>query len=112
MTELAAADIFLHASAVESFGMVMVEALSVGVPVIAAASTGAREIVTQGDTGLLFPIGDVTGLVEGVRVLAHDSALHMKMGGAARRSVAERFSLEAHMRATNLLWQTVASAGQ
>lgn len=109
MTELSAADLFLHASAVESFGMVMVEAMSAGLPVVAAASTGAREIVTNGETGLLFEVGDVTGLVAGVRLLAHDSTRRMTMGDAARQSVAERFSLEAHLRAMNSLWQALAA---
>ncbi|HRP77458.1 MAG TPA: hypothetical protein PKZ27_17800, partial [Rhodocyclaceae bacterium] len=63
----------------------------------------------NGETGLLFEVGDVTGLVEGVRLLAHDPTRRMTMGDSARQSVAERFSLEAHMRAMNSLWQALAA---
>lgn len=108
MSELASADLFIHASAVESFGMVMAEAMAVGLPVVAAASAGARDIVLPEVTGLLFPVGDVNGLAAGVSRLAHDVVLCARMSSAARERVEAAFSLEAHMRNMNIVWQSVA----
>jgi glycosyltransferase involved in cell wall biosynthesis len=53
--------------AIEEFGITMVEAHASGRPVVAAAQGGALEIVTDGDTGALFPPGDVDALAEALR---------------------------------------------
>lgn len=110
MDAFASADLLGHASSMESFGMVMVEAMARGLPVVAAASAGARDIVLHDTTGLLFPVGDVTGLVESVRRLAQDAALRTTMGTAARRRAEALFSLEAHMRNIDTVWNAAVAS--
>lgn len=110
MDAFAAADLLVHPSALESFGMVMVEAMPAGLPVVAAASAGARDIVLHDATGLLFPVGDVTGLVASIRRLAQDVALRTTMGTAARQRAQALFSLEAHMRNINPVWNAVVTS--
>jgi glycosyltransferase involved in cell wall biosynthesis len=112
MDSFAAANLLVHASAMESFGMVMVEAMSAGLPVVAAASAGARDIVLHDATGLLFPVGDVTGLVASVRRLAQDVELRTTMSTAARQRVEAQFSLEAHMRNINAVWNAAVASGR
>lgn len=110
MDAFAAADLLVHASEMESFGMVMVEAMAHGLPVVAAASAGARDIVLHDTTGLLFPVGDVTGLVASIRRLAQDVALRTTMGAAARQRVESLFSLEAHMRNIDTIWKAAVTS--
>ena len=57
---------------VEEFGIVAVEAQAAGRPVIAADAGGARETVLDGETGVLFPPGDVDRLAEALRYMDFD----------------------------------------
>jgi N-acetyl-alpha-D-glucosaminyl L-malate synthase BshA len=90
---LACSDLFLLPSESEAFGLVALEALACGVPVIATRVGGIPEVVTDGDTGYLAPVGDVDGMAEaGVRIL-RDAELWNRMSTAANAS-AERFSAD------------------
>src|SRR6185437_8133008 len=59
---LAGADLFLLPSSSESFGLSALEALASGVPVIGTAAGGLPEVVRDGETGALCPVGDVDGM--------------------------------------------------
>ena len=90
---LACADLFLLPSATESFGLVALEAMSCGVPVIATRVGGLPEVVPEGDAGFLADVGDVETMAEqGVRILK-DTAEWRRMSAAARHA-AEKFSTE------------------
>jgi len=70
---LAAADIYLLPSESESFGLSALEALASGVPVVASNNGGLPEVVQDGVTGALLPVGDVDGMAAAVvRLLAPD----------------------------------------
>jgi glycosyltransferase involved in cell wall biosynthesis len=56
------ADVFVFTSRVDSFGLTILEAMSMGTPVIAANAGGPAEIITDGETGFLFSPGDVVDL--------------------------------------------------
>jgi N-acetyl-alpha-D-glucosaminyl L-malate synthase BshA len=72
---LAGADLFLLPSASESFGLSALEALACGVPVVASNAGGLSEVVRDGETGALCPVGDVAGMAAaGVRSSATRSA--------------------------------------
>jgi D-inositol-3-phosphate glycosyltransferase len=62
-----AIDVFVLASTNETYGMVTLEAMAAGVPVVAAATGGTVEIVEGGRTGLLYPHGKVDACAWGVR---------------------------------------------
>lgn len=78
-----------HALAVpsryEGFGIVYLEAMSFGLPVVATAAGGAGEVVTDGETGFLVAPGDERAVAEAVRTLAVDRDRLLEMGRAARR---------------------------
>jgi glycosyltransferase involved in cell wall biosynthesis len=88
---MAAADIFCQPSAEEPFGMVYLEAMAVRRPVVGYASGGAPEVVSDGETGLLVPRGDVPALSRALLRLLRDPALRRAMGEAGRRRVEEVF---------------------
>jgi hypothetical protein len=89
------ADVVLVPSRVEPFGNVAVEALAVGRPVVAARVGGLPEIVTDGETGLLFTAGSATELAACVRRLAGDPLLAGRLAEAGAASVRARFGMAA-----------------
>jgi len=88
------ADVFLLPSSSESFGLVALEAMSAGVPVVASNIGGLPEVIEHGSTGFLNEPGDVDGLVtSALHLLTHESA-RRTMGRNARRVARERFSVD------------------
>ncbi|HEX2121464.1 MAG TPA: N-acetyl-alpha-D-glucosaminyl L-malate synthase BshA [Thermoanaerobaculia bacterium] len=88
---LGACDLFLLPSESESFGMAALEAMTSEVPVIATRSGGLPEVVNDGETGYLLPVGDVESMARcGIEIL-RDDALRRKMGRRAREVAVERF---------------------
>ncbi|CAN5297574.1 N-acetyl-alpha-D-glucosaminyl L-malate synthase BshA [soil metagenome] len=91
---LACADLFLLPSESESFGLAALEAMASGVPVVATHTGGVPEVVQDGETGFLAPVGDVDAMAEaGVRILS-DHALWGRMSAAAQEVARERFSVQ------------------
>ena len=78
----------------EGFGMVALEAMERGRPVIASAVGGLPEIVDDGRTGLLVPSGDVDVLGAALRELAGDRGRAAVMGASGRARALEAFSQE------------------
>ena len=81
---LAAADIFALPSHFEGLPMSIIEAMLVGLPVVATDVSGPREQVVEGETGLLVPPMQVPPLAAALRLLAGDAALRARMGEAGR----------------------------
>jgi L-malate glycosyltransferase len=91
---LTCADLFLLPSASESFGLVALEAMAAGVPVIASDTGGLPEVVLNGETGFLAPVGDVEAMADaGVAVLA-DPRAWTRVSEAARARATERFGVD------------------
>jgi glycosyltransferase involved in cell wall biosynthesis len=77
----------------EPFGMPAVEAMAACKPVVASAHGGLLEIVSHGETGMLFPPGDSAALSDAVNLLLQDAGLRHRMGVAAQESAKSRFSI-------------------
>jgi phosphatidylinositol alpha-mannosyltransferase len=75
----------------ESFGMVLVEAMAAGVPVVATDIAGYREVVHDGIDGLLVPPSDAQTLAAGLRRVLHDARLARRLAKAGRAR-ADEFS--------------------
>jgi glycosyltransferase involved in cell wall biosynthesis len=81
----------------EAFGLVALEAMACGIPVVAAAAGGLKEIVQEGESGLLFPPGDAAALAQALVTLLTNEPLRQRLAqGALRR--AEMFSIERRSR--------------
>lgn len=91
---LAALDIFVHPGDPEPFGLVNLEAMAMGKPVVAFAHGALPGIVTDGETGVLIPPGDEAALAKAVVLLLQDPARRAAMGRAGRTRVEECFTAE------------------
>jgi glycosyltransferase involved in cell wall biosynthesis len=89
-----AMDILVHPSLTESFGQVIVEAMAAGTPVAGSAVGGVAEIVNHGKTGMLFPAATASEIVRTVLELYCSPELRRRLASAAKKDVAERFSIE------------------
>ena len=91
---LGACDLFLLPSETESFGMAALEAMASEVPVIASRAGGLPEVVADGETGFLCPVGDVSAMAERAIAILGDGELRARMGKRARALALERFDEE------------------
>lgn len=87
-------DVFVSASRSEAFGMALAEALACGVPVVATATEGAREIIEDDANGIIVPVGDARALAAGVVALLEDETRRRAFGARAREAARARFSFE------------------
>ncbi|MDQ8160450.1 MAG: glycosyltransferase, partial [Gemmatimonadota bacterium] len=108
---LAGADLFLLTSDNESFGLSALEALASGVPVIGARAGGLPEVVTDGETGFLHPVGDIDGMAASAIALLQDPARWASMSAAAAADARRRFSEDAVVAQYEALYErTIAAA--
>ncbi len=94
-TVLPIAKLFLLPSDAESFGLAALEAMACGVPVIGTNAGGLPEVVRDGATGYLRPVGDVEGMAEAALGLLRDSEKWKAFSREARRRAVEEFPTEA-----------------
>jgi glycosyltransferase involved in cell wall biosynthesis len=84
--------VFVQPSIYEGFGLAALEAMASGLPVVASATGGLPELVEDGVTGFLVPVGDVDTLTNRLGRLLEDEELRVRMGQAARDRAREHFS--------------------
>ena len=89
---LACADLFLLPSDNESFGLSALEALACGVPVVASSAGGIPEVIRDGITGALRPVGDVDGMASAAIAILSDDARWAGMSRCAAADARDRFS--------------------
>lgn len=75
----------------ESFGIVLIEAMAAGKPVVATTLPGVRRVVDDGHDGYLVPPGDAERLAEAIAKLVRNAGLRRVFGQAGRRKVEERY---------------------
>ena len=86
------AAVFACPSIYEPFGLINLEAMACGTPVVASRVGGIPEVVVDGETGWLVPPGDAAALAEALRGALADPARARRMGEAGRRRVEAHFS--------------------
>jgi 1,4-alpha-glucan branching enzyme len=94
---LRACHVFCHAAPFEPFGIVAIEAMAVGLPVVVPNSGGVRETVEHGVNGLLYPALNHQALAGAMVTFANQPALRESMGMAGRKIVEERFSVQQYL---------------
>lgn len=88
----AAADVFCLLSIEEGLALVVLQAMAMGLPVIATRSTGAEEIITDGEEGFIVEAGDPDTVTERLQWLADHEDQRVEMGRRAHMKVAQGFS--------------------
>jgi N-acetyl-alpha-D-glucosaminyl L-malate synthase BshA len=89
---LAAADILLLPSQAEAFGMAALEAMATGLPVVASHAGGLPEVVEDGVSGRLLPVGDLQAMADAILELLKDPDLANALGEKGRRRARDLFS--------------------
>jgi glycosyltransferase involved in cell wall biosynthesis len=92
LSALRALDVFVHPSWAESFPYVILEAMSLGLPILASDVGGIGEQLVDGESGLLIPARDEGALAEGLVGLLEDPVRARSLGAAALSRVGERFT--------------------
>ncbi len=91
LAEIARADLLVLSSFMEGLPIVLMEAMAVGVPVVASRVAGIPELVEDGETGLLFTPSDWDELATRIDSLLGDEALQARLTEQARAKVASEF---------------------
>lgn len=104
---LAAFDLFAMSSRLEGFCNSVLEAFAVGVPVVATRAGGLPEMVRDGETGLLTPIGDPPALAAALIRLIRDRDLAARLAAAGRRLVESEYTVERMVEKTALAYAEV-----
>ena len=104
---LAAVDVFCLPSLQQGLGTIMLEAMSLGRPVIASAVGGVPGAVRDGETGLVVPPGDSGALARGVLSLLDDPARARTIGEAGQAEVMARFGTGAMVKRTAAVYNEV-----
>ena len=87
------ADVFVHTSRWEGFGIVLLEAMLAGLPIVATAVSAVPEVVADGETGVLVEAGDVGGLAAALEALLADRERAAALGEAGRKRAREEFAV-------------------
>jgi glycosyltransferase involved in cell wall biosynthesis len=91
---ISAMDIVVHPSLSEAFCQVLIEAMSVGTPLVATNVGGAAEVVAHGETGVLIPPADPAAISQAVLELYRNPEQRRRMAQAGQSSVRSRFTIE------------------
>jgi N-acetyl-alpha-D-glucosaminyl L-malate synthase BshA len=90
---LRCADLFLLPSEQESFGLVALEAMNCGVPVVGTQTGGVPEVVVHGETGFLFPVGEINTMTQAALELLRNEKKQRQFSMASRER-ARQFDME------------------
>lgn len=99
------AKVFVCPSIYEPFGIINLEAMACGVPVVASYVGGIKEIIVDGETGFFFKPSDAEELAQKVNTILKNQALAEKMGENGRKRVVENFSWDSIAKKTIALYK-------
>ena len=92
-----AMDLFVLSSVREGLPNVLLEAMSLEVPVVATRIAGIPRLVADGENGLLVPAGDPAALAQAIRARLGSPELRSRLAAAGRRTIEERYSFAVRM---------------
>jgi len=104
-----ASDIYISSSCHESFGKVLIEAMATGLPVVATATTGSKEIIKDGVNGFLVPIGDSPALAKKILYLLNNPEKAREIGERGKKMVSQKFDQPKIIKKIIDFWQDLAS---
>lgn len=104
---IAACTVLVLPSLSESFGKVLIEAGASGKPMVATMTTGAKEIVQEGITGFLTPIGDAVAMKTVILELLNNPQLAQTMGQKAKQHIIENFDGQKNLQKIKEMWQKI-----
>jgi len=88
------ASIFVFPSYHEGLPTVLLEAMSCGLPIIATDVRGNRDLISQGENGILIPTGEPKKIAEAINMLLEDEKLRIYLGKNARNTIIEKYTWE------------------
>ncbi|WDL97223.1 N-acetyl-alpha-D-glucosaminyl L-malate synthase BshA [Alicyclobacillus sp. ALC3] len=101
------ADVLLLPSEKESFGLVALEAMASGVPVIGSTAGGIPELVTHGETGYLADVGDVERMAEYTLSILRDEGARARMSAASRARAVSHFHVSSKVAEYERIYESV-----
>jgi len=105
---ISALDVVVHASSrPEPFGLVVIEAMAAGKPVVATAAGGVLDIIKDGLNGLLVPCRDAESMATAILQLISNPQRAKQIGNAARQCVTDKFTVQQQVRAVQKLYDDV-----
>ncbi|RNC63053.1 MAG: putative teichuronic acid biosynthesis glycosyltransferase TuaC [Candidatus Dichloromethanomonas elyunquensis] len=110
MKQMASADIFCLPSWQEGFGVVYIEAMAQGMPVIGVRGEGIEDVIEPGRNGLLVRPQNVEDIVQSLEALLRDPALAARLGEAGRETVLQGYTWENNARKTADIYKEVLSS--
>lgn len=108
---LAHADIGLLCSESEGFSNSIVEYMQQEIPVVCTDTGGNPEAITHGETGFLYPVGDVPALAETMELLVSDEEKRLSVGGRAREDARSRFSVNQCVNRHQAFYGSISAQG-
>jgi glycosyltransferase involved in cell wall biosynthesis len=91
---MVASDVFIMSSLWEGLGLVFLEAMCVGLPIVGSDVSAVPEVVVQGETGLLVPPGEEAPLAEAMVRISADADLRRELGRRGTERVGRLFNLD------------------
>ena len=106
---LSAVDIYLQTSSNEGLSLSILEAMSAGKPVISTRVTSAQEVIEDGVSGLLVPVGSIPGIATALKRFIEQPTERQTIALNGKQSVEQRFNLEKMVQNYQQLYQTIMS---
>ena len=108
---MAALDVVVHASSQpEPFGLVVIEGMAAGKPVVATAAGGVLDIIEDGVNGLLVPCKDSKAMARAIIKILSDRDKAEQIGNAARQRIFEKFTVRHQVTAVQNLYDSILGA--
>jgi len=112
LAQIAQSDLLVLSSFMEGLPIVLMEAMALGVPVVASRVAGIPELVEDGSTGLLFAPSDWDGLKACMERLLGDGTLQAEIAERARKKVAEEFDVRGSAKVLAGLFERIGAGGK